>query len=106
MITEQEFRQIVTRRGSMLKLIRQGHEQQLERMNDSQLQELMRDIRSNMSSRQVMTMLQDLQMLNYLTFELSFSDELERYVAKQIMLTAAGTALVARRVDTDEVRFS
>lgn len=90
----------------MLKFIRQGHEKQLDRMNDSLLQEMMRDIGSNMSARQTMTMLQDLQVLNYVTFAQSFSDELERYIAEEIMLTPAGLAVVARRKDNDELMFS
>ncbi len=106
MITEQELRQTKRRRGNMLKFIRQGHEKQLDRMDDSQMQAMMQDIGSNMSQRQVMTMLQDLQVLGLVAFQQSFSDELERYIAEEIMLTPAGLAMVTRRKDNDEVMFS
>jgi hypothetical protein len=106
MITEQELRQTKRRRGNMLKFIRQGHEKQLDRMDDLMMQAMMQDIGSNMSQRQVMTMLQDLQVLGYVTFRQSFSEELERYAAEEIMLTAAGLAIVTRRRDNDEVMFS
>lgn len=90
----------------MLKFIRQGHEQQLDRMDDLMMQAMMQDIGSNMSQRQVMTMLQDLQVLGYITFKQTFSEELGRYAAGEIMLTAVGLALVTRRKDTDEVMFN
>lgn len=106
MITEQELRQTKRRRGNMLKFIRQGHEKQLDRMDDSLMQAMMQDIGSNMSQRQVMTMLQDLQVLGLVAFQQSFSDELERYIAEEIMLTSAGLAMVTRRKDNDEVMFS
>jgi hypothetical protein len=67
---------------------------------------MMQDVGSNMSQRQVMTMLQDLQILGYVTFRQEFSEELERYSADEIMLTAAGLAIVTRRKDNDEVMFS
>jgi hypothetical protein len=106
MITEQELRQIKRRRGNMLKFIRQGHERQLDRMDDLMMQAMMQDVGSNMSQRQVMTMLQDLQILGYVKFEQAFSDELERYTADEIMLTSTGLAVVSRRKDNDEVMFS
>lgn len=103
---EQEFKQTKRRRGNMLKFIRQGHQAQLDRMDDSAIQEMMRDIGSNMSARQTMTMLQDLQVLGYVAFAQSFSEELERYVAEQIVLTPAGLGVADRRKDNEEVLFS
>ena len=104
--TEQELMQMRRRRGNMLKFIRQGHEKQFDRMDDSDMGRMMLDIGSHMSTRQVMTMLQDLQVLGYVTFQQRFSDELERFVAEQIMLTPQGLSLVTRRKDNDEVTFS
>jgi flagellar motor switch protein FliG len=105
MATEQAIRQMHRRRGNVLKFIRQGHEAQLDRMNDLEMQAMMQDIGSNMSQKQVMTMLQDLQVLGYVTFTQRFCEARERFVAEQIMLTAPGLALVTRRKDTDEVVF-
>ena len=106
MATEQELRQTKRRRGNMLKFIRQGHEKQLDRLNDSMMLAMMQDVGSNMSPHQVMTMLQDLQVFGYVTFRQSFSGELERYIAEDIMLSAVGLALVTRRRDNDEVMFA
>lgn len=103
--TEQELMQTKRRRGNMLKLIRQGHEAQLERMDDFEMAKMMQDLGSNMSQRQVLTMLQDLQVLGYICFVQRFCEIRERTVAEQIMLTAIGLALVTRRKDNDEVLF-
>lgn len=106
MISEQELRQTKRRRGNMLKFIRQGHEKQLDRLDDLMMQAMMQDVGSNMSRHQVMTMLQDLQVLGYVTFRQFYSEELERFAANEIMLTAPGLAIVTRRKDNDEVMFS
>lgn len=105
MSTERELIQTKRRRGNMLKLIRQGHEAQFERMDDFEMHAMMQDLGANMSVRQTLTMLQDLQSFGYVTFVQSFSEAKERTVAEQIMLTAQGVALVTRRKDTDEVLF-
>ncbi len=103
--TEQELIQTKRRRGNMLKLIRQGHEAQLERMDDFEMAKMMQNLGANMSQRQVLTMLQDLQVLGYVAFDQHFCEIRERVVAEQIVLTAAGLALVSRRKDNDEVLF-
>jgi len=105
MSNEQELIQTKRRRGNMLKFVRQGHEAQLERMDDYQMAKMMQDIGSRMSQRQVLTMLQDLQVLGYVTFSQHFCEFKERMVAEEIMLTAAGLALATRRQDNDEVLF-
>jgi hypothetical protein len=58
-----------------------------------------------MSQRQVLTMLQDLQIFGYVSFNQRFCDIRERTIAEEIMLTAAGLGAVIRRKDTDEVLF-
>jgi hypothetical protein len=105
MSTERELIQMKRRRGNMLKFIRQGHEAQLDRMDDFEMHAMMQDIGSNMSLRQVLTMLQDLQVLGLVGFKQSFSEERERMIAEEIMLTRDGLALVVRRRNTDEVLF-
>jgi hypothetical protein len=103
--TEQEILQTKRRRGNMLKLIRQGHEKQLDRMDDSDMARMMLNLGAHMSQRQVLTMLQDLQVLGYISFNQRFCDVRERFVAEQIMLTAVGLAVVTRRKDNDEITF-
>lgn len=105
MSTERELIQIKRRRGNMMKLIRQGHEAQFDRMDDFEMHAMMQDIGANMSQRQVVTMLQDLSTLGYVTFKQSFNEAKERIVAEEIMLTAAGLAIVTRRRDNEEVMF-
>lgn len=105
MATEQEWIQTKRRRGNMLKLIRQGHEAQLERMDDFEMAKMMQALGANMSQRQVLTMLQDLLVLGYVSFSQRFCEVLERVVAEEIILTALGLALVIRRKDNDEVLF-
>jgi hypothetical protein len=104
MSNEAEVITIRRKRATLLKLIRQNHEQQGERMDDFALAKLMQDI-WRMSQRQVLTMLQDLQTFGLLTFNQRFCDIRERTVAEEIVLTAAGVGLVNRRRDTDEVLF-
>ena len=105
MATDQELIQTKRRRGNMLKFIRQGHERQLDRMDDWEMTKTMQDIGAHMSQRQVLTMLQDLQVLGYINFNQRWCPIRERMVAEQIMLTGVGLALVTRRQDNDEVLF-
>lgn len=105
MASEMELRQLARRRGNMLKLIRQNHEEQLDRMDDSDLADIMLKIGFHMSTRQVVTMLQDLQTLGYVTFHQEFSEALERIALSEIMLTPNGLTLVTRRKNTDDVIF-
>ena len=105
MSTERELIQIKRRRGNMLKFIRQGHQAQLDRMDDFEMHAMMQDIGANMSLNQVLTMLQDLCVFGLVTFKQSFSQHKERFIAEEIMLTAAGVSLVTRRLNTDEVLF-
>jgi hypothetical protein len=105
MSAERELIQMKRRRGNMLKFIRQGHQAQLERMDDFEMHAMMQDIGANMSLRQVLTMLQDLCVFGLVTFKQSFSEPKERNVAEEIMLTAAGVSLVTRRKNTEEVLF-
>lgn len=100
-----ELNQIRRRRGTILKLIRQTHEGQLARMDDFDIWSMMQDLGANMSQRQVVTMLQDLQVLGYISFEQSFSQPKERVVAEKITLTATGLGITTRRKNTDEVLF-
>lgn len=97
--------QTTRRRGTILKLVREGHEEQLSRMDDFEMFAILQDIGVTMSRNQVMTMLQDLAELGLMKFRTEFDQRGERYVARDIELTAAGTALVVRRRNTDEVRF-
>jgi hypothetical protein len=99
-----ELNLTMRRRGTMLKLIRQNHEEQSERLDDFALAKVMSTL-WHMSQRQVLTMLQDLQIFGLVSFKQRFCNIRERTVAEEIMLTAVGVGLVNRRQDTDEVLF-
>jgi hypothetical protein len=105
MNADQEIVQTKRRRGNMLKFIRQGHEAQFQRMDDFEMHAMMQDVGSNMSLRQVMTMLQDLQAFELITFRQRFDQQRERQVAEEIMLSPLGISLVTRRKNTDEILF-
>jgi hypothetical protein len=105
MATEQELIQTKRRRGNMLKLIRQNHEHQADRMDDFEMAKMMQSLGAHMSQRQVLTMLQDLQIFGYVSFQQRFCEIRERTIAEEIMLTGAGLGVVIRRKDTDEVLF-
>jgi hypothetical protein len=102
---EQEMLQTKRRRGNMLKFIRQGHERQMERMDDFLMAKMMSATGAHMSQKQVLTMLQDLHVLGFISFNQHFCEERERMVAEEIVLTAVGLALVTRRRDVDEIVF-
>src|ERR1035437_11036304 len=104
MANELELNLTRRRRGTMLKLIRQNHEEQSERLDDFALAKVMSTL-WHMSQRQVLTMLQDLQIFGLVNFKQRFCDIRERKVAEEIMLTAAGVGIVNRREDTNEVLF-
>ncbi len=104
MAYELELNLTKRKRGTMLKLIRQNHEEQNERMDDFALAKVMSTL-WHMSQRQVLTMLQDLQIFGLVNFKQRFCDIRERKVAEEIMLTAAGVGIVNRREDTNEVLF-
>lgn len=100
-----ELRQTRRRRATMLKFIRQGHEQQLSRMDDFDMWVMMQDLGMTMSRKAVITMLQDLAVYGLIKFVSAYDDDNERYRLSEIELTAAGLSQLARRRSTDEVLF-
>lgn len=100
-----ELVRIRRRRAMMMRFIRDGHEEQKSRMDDFEVYALLQDMGVTMSRNQVMTMLQDLETLKLVAFRTEWSEADERYLAKEIELTAMGTALVLRRKSTEDVLF-
>ncbi len=103
MRVEQELIQTKRRRGIMLKFVRQGHEAQLSRMDDFEMFAMMQMLGQNMGRDQVLTMLQDLQMLGYLNFRHATNEITGRLEISEIELTAAGLGIVMRRKSNDDV---
>lgn len=103
MTGEHELIQTKRRRGIMLKLVRQGHEQQLARMDDFEMYAMMQMLGQNMGRDQVLTMLQDLETLGYLKFRAARNEITGRVEISEIELTAAGVGLVIKRKSNDDV---
>jgi hypothetical protein len=99
----QEMVQTMRRRGTLLKLVRQGHEAQLSRMDDFEAFAMMQELGHNMGRDQVLTMLQDLQILGYLNFRQGANEKTGQTEIAEIELTAKGLGLVIRRKSNDDV---
>jgi len=100
-----ELIQIRRKRGIILKMVRYGHEQQMSRMDDYEVWCILQDMGYNMGRNQVLTMLQDLQILGYLRFEQETNEYTGRTEIRQIELTPAGIGLVTRRKSNEDVLF-
>ena len=105
---EAERREIQARRrrGIILKLVREGHENQLSRMDDFELWSILLKMGQTVGRQQVATLLQDLQVLDYLDFKSTPNDETGRVELSQITLTAAGLRFYTRRKSNDDVLFN
>lgn len=84
-------------------MVRQGHEAQLSRMDDLEVFAMMQELGHSMGRDQVLTMLQDLRVLGYLSFVAKMNEISGRIEISQIELTAAGLGLIVRRKSNDEV---
>ncbi len=103
MNTERELILTKRRRGILLKLVRQGHEAQLSRMDDFEVFAILQELGHSMGRDQVLTMLQDLQLLGYLNFKQKVNDITGRIEVRDIELTATGLGVVLRRKSNDDV---
>lgn len=102
-MSDREMIQTKRRRGMMLKLIRQGHEEQLARMDDVEMLAMMQLLGQSMGSDQVTTMLQDLQVLGYIRFTQRSNERTGRVEIGEIELTAQGLGAVIRRKSNDDL---
>jgi hypothetical protein len=105
---EAERREIQARRrrGIILKLVREGHENQLSRMDDFEVWAVFLKMGQAVGRQQVVTLLQDLQVLDYIDFKTSCDEETGRVELSQIVLTAAGLRFYTRRQSNDVVLFN
>jgi hypothetical protein len=100
-----ELRLIQTRRrrGIILKLVREGHENQLSRMDDFELWAMLLKMGQTVGRDQTVTLLQDLRVLEYLDFKQSTNEYSGRTELSQIVLTAAGLRFVSTGRSNDDV---
>jgi hypothetical protein len=103
MIAGQELIQEMRRRGMVLKFVRRGHQEQLSRMDDFEVWALMQDLGINIGRDQVLTMLQDLQVLGYLSFKQDMNERTGATEISEIELTPKGLGVVFRRKSNEDV---
>jgi hypothetical protein len=105
---EAERREILARRrrGIILKLIRENHEDQAQRYTDGELWAMLLKIGQTVGRTQVVTLLQDLQVLDYIDFR-SQTDEMDGVTRlSEVMLTAGGLRFYTRHKSNDDVAFN
>jgi len=94
------------RRGIILKLIREGHENQLPRLDDLELWTMLLKMAQTMGRDQVVTLLQDLRVLDYIDYKPTMNELTGRIELSQIELTAAGLRLMVVGRSNDDVLFN
>ena len=99
------LRQTRSRRGTILKLIRQGHEEQLSKYYDGALAGVLLDMAIPMGIFQLLTMLQDLCVLGYIAYDRAWDVDLGRYRLENIILTPVGLRFVDRKQSNEDVAF-
>jgi hypothetical protein len=106
---EAERSEIIVRRRRriILDLIRQNHEKlQEERYTDSDLWAMLLRIGQTVGRFQVITMLQDLQLLEYIDFKTTINEDTGRRYLTEIVLTPAGLRFYTRHKSNEDVLFN
>ena len=103
--TENERRlvQKQRRRFTVLKLVREGHENQMSRMDDMELWVILLRLGVTMGRNQVRTMLQELEVLGYLDFKSAHNQASGELEINQIELTAAGVRFMDAGRSNDDI---
>jgi len=94
------------RRGIILKLVREGHENQLSRMDDFEVWAVLQKMGQKLGRDQVLTLLQDLAVLDYLDFKRATNEFTGRVELSQLALTATGLRFVTAGRSNDDVLFN
>jgi hypothetical protein len=98
--------QMRRRRGIILKMVREGHEHQLSRMDNFEVWAVLQKMGQGMGREQVDTLLQDLAVLDYLDFKTAINEMTGNVEISQIVLTAAGLRFVTAGRSNDDVLFN
>lgn len=104
---EAERKELIVRRrrGIILKLIRENHEDQGTRYTDGELWAMLLKLRQTVGQEQVVTLLQDLQTLDYVDFK-SEPDSKGNMRLSEIELTANGLRFYTRQKSNEDVSFN
>jgi hypothetical protein len=105
MSAERELILSKRRRGIILKLVRQGHENQFPRLDDFELFAMLQELGQSVGRDQVLTLLQDLEVLQYVTFSSASNEITGRRELSQIELTAVGLRFVTQGKSNEDVLF-
>ena len=98
--------QAMRRRGIILKLVREGHENQLSRMDDFEVWAVLQKMGQTLGRDQVTTLLQDLRVLEYIDYKSKVNEFSGRNEMSQIELTAAGLRFMTAGKSNDDVLFN
>ncbi len=103
---ERKLIQAQRRRGIILKLVREGHENQLSRLDDFEVWAVLQKMGQTLGRDQVVTLLQDLEVLDYIDFKSAVNEYSGRVELSQIVLTAAGLRFMIAGRSNDDVLFN
>ena len=92
-------------RAEILKLVRSRHTAQKTRMDHVELWYMLRGIGIDVGENDVITFLQDLEVMNSLQFNSNRNRLTNRIEINQIQLTARGLAVIEGRLTDDAVLF-
>lgn len=91
------------RRFTIMTLVREGHENQMSRMDDLEVWTILLRLGITAGRNQVRTMLQELQVLGYLDFKSAHNPESGEVEISQIELTAAGVRFMDAGKSNDDI---
>jgi len=94
------------RRGIILKLVREGHENQMSRMDDFELWAILLKMGQTVGRQQVVTLLQDLQVLDYLGLQIDRGRRIRARPIEPDCAHRAGLRFCTRRQSNDDVLFN
>ncbi len=102
---ERELLKMRRRRGIILKLVRSNHQSQGPRMDGFEVWSMLLKMLLTVGRNEVVTLLQDLEVLGYLDFKREMNEETGRVELSQIELTAAGLRLVSSGRSNDDIEL-
>jgi hypothetical protein len=95
-VTEQRLAQRKRWRGMILELVYDGHQKQESRLDHLTLWAMMRDLGQDVGQAEVLTLLQTLGSMQYLTFKQRRDDLTNQVRISEIEVTARGMAVVEK----------
>jgi hypothetical protein len=101
--TQRKLVQTQRRRFTVMTLVREGHENQMSRMDDMEIWTILLRLGITMGRNQVRTLLQDLQVLGYIDFKSARNPESGELEISQVELTGAGLRFMVAGRSNDDI---